>query len=276
MKSMLDLRFVWVSLLLYSWHARAVSSTCCGRRRSSTICPSSFLMRWWLYLRLFTPLLPAVLFGMRQLGRKNLVTKLPLFHWSTPSLGDKFGESLGGSQAPPSFWEVPGLPRKFPELPRKFFSDFPGSSLTVELNSNPEVPRKFPRLPRKFPKLPRKSPDFPGGQPLSLGSLTPSFDSQKLSLIVIQLIYVRTMLFSLATSNDVSSLHTEDVLEAALDNTPLLPSSSQIVPLQLSSSSSDASPSSSVIAFNIADCDPATEDEQPKQEEGTAHEDRRS
>ena len=98
------------------------------------------------------------------------------------SFGDIFGESLGGSQAPPSFWEVPGLPRKFPELPRKFFGDFPGSSLTVELNSNPEVPRKFPRLPRKFPKLPRKFPDFPGGQPLSLGSLTPSPDSQKLSL----------------------------------------------------------------------------------------------
>ena len=99
-----------------------------------------------------------------------------------PKLGDKFGESLGGSQAPPSFWEVPGLPRKFPELPRKFFGDFPGSSLTVELNSNPEVPRKFPKLPRKFPKLPRKSPDFPGGQPRSLGSLTPSSDSQKISL----------------------------------------------------------------------------------------------
>ena len=48
--------------------------------------------------------------------------------------GDEFGESLGGSQAPPSFWEVPGLPRKFPELPRKFFGDFPRSSLTVELN----------------------------------------------------------------------------------------------------------------------------------------------
>ena len=45
----------------------------------------------------------------------------------------------------------------------------------MELNSNPEVPRKFPQLPRKFP-------DFPGGQPLSLGSLTPSPDSQKLSL----------------------------------------------------------------------------------------------
>ena len=100
------------------------------------------------------------------------------FRPSDSKVGDKFGESLGGSQAPPSFWEVPGLPRKFPELPRKFFGDFPGSSLTVELNSNPEVPRKFPKLPRKFPKLPRKFPDFPGGQPLSLGSLTPSPDSQ--------------------------------------------------------------------------------------------------
>ena len=97
-------------------------------------------------------------------------------------LGDKFGESLEGSQATPSFWEVSRLPRKFPELPRKFCGDFPGGSLTVELSSNPGVPRKFPGLPRKFPKLPRKFPDFPGGQALSLGSLTPSPDSQKLSL----------------------------------------------------------------------------------------------
>ena len=52
----------------------------------------------------------------------------------------------------------------------------------MELNSNPEVPQKFPKLPRKFGKLPRKFPDFPGGQPFSLGSLTPSPDSQKLSL----------------------------------------------------------------------------------------------
>ena len=87
-------------------------------------------------------------------------------------IGDKFGESLGGSQATPSFWEVPGLPRKFPKLPRKFFGDFPGSSLTVELYSNPRVPRKFPKLPRKFPGLPRRSA-------LPLGSLTPSPDSQK-------------------------------------------------------------------------------------------------
>ena len=97
-------------------------------------------------------------------------------------IGDKFGESPRASQATPSFWKVPGLPRKFPKLPRKFFGDFPGSSLTVELNSNPGVPRKFPRLPRKFPGLPRKFPGLPRRSALSLGSLTPSPDSQKLSL----------------------------------------------------------------------------------------------
>ena len=99
---------------------------------------------------------------------------LPLFHrqvlslisgrkttWGPPFIGDTLGVSLGGSQAPPSFWKVPGLSRKFPELPWKFFGDFPASSPTVDLNSNPEVPRKFPRLPRKFPGLPQKFPGFP-------------------------------------------------------------------------------------------------------------------
>ena len=74
-----------------------------------------------------------------------------------------------------------------------------------------------------------------------------------------------------------SSMDTVDLLEAAIGDTPpLLSSSSQVVPLQLSSSSSDALPSSSVITFNIADHDPPTEDEQPKQEEGVAHENGRS
>ena len=79
-----------------------------------------------------------------------------------PFLGDKFGESMEGSQAPLSLWKVPGLPHKLPELPRKFFGDFPGSSLTVELDSNPEVPRKFPRLPLEVPGLPRRSAPFSG------------------------------------------------------------------------------------------------------------------
>ena len=96
--------------------------------------------------------------------------------------GDKFGESLRGSQASLSFWKVPGLPRKFPQLPQKFFGDFPGSSLTVELSSNPGVPRKFPRLPRKFPELPRRFPGLPRRSAPFLGSLTPSLDLQNLPL----------------------------------------------------------------------------------------------
>ena len=66
--------------------------------------------------------------------------------------------ALGESGSP----ELLGSPRTSPELSRTspasfFLSHFPGSSLTVELNSNPE---------------------------LSLGNLTPSPDSQKLSLIL--------------------------------------------------------------------------------------------
>ena len=83
--------------------------------------------------------------------------------------------------------ELLGSPQNSPEVPRtspEVFGDFPGSSLTVELNSNPEVPRKFPRLPRKFPGLPRKFPGLPRRSAPSLGSLTPSPDSQKLSLKV--------------------------------------------------------------------------------------------
>ena len=76
-----------------------------------------------------------------------------------------------------------------------------------------------------------------------------------------------------------SSMDTGELLEAAIgDAPPVLPSSSQAVPLQLSSKSSDALPSSSVVSFNITDHDPPhdppTEDEQPRQEKGTAHEHR--
>ena len=74
-----------------------------------------------------------------------------------------------------------------------------------------------------------------------------------------------------------SSMDAVDLLEAAIGDTPpLLSSSSQVVPLQLSSSSSDALPSSSVITFSIADHDPPIEDEQPKKEEGAGHENGRS
>ena len=90
-----------------------------------------------------------------------------------------------GIRLPRAFWEVPGLPRKFPKLPRKFFGDFPGSSLTVEPNSNPGVPRKFPRLPRKFPGLSRKFPGLPRrsapffGKPDTLSRLAKTFSAKR-------------------------------------------------------------------------------------------------
>ena len=93
----------------------------------------------------------------------------PIWGSIFPFFGDESGESLAGSQAPPSFWKVPRLPQKFPKLPR------------VELNSIKGFP-EVSQTSRKFPGLPRKFPGLPGGQPLSLGSLTPSPDSQKLSL----------------------------------------------------------------------------------------------
>ena len=88
------------------------------------------------------------------------------------SLGDKFGEPLGGSQASPSFWKVPGLPRKFTEG----LQNFPGDLIQ-------RFPESFPGFPRSFPGFPGGSLDFPAGQPLSLGSLTPSPGSQNRSLI---------------------------------------------------------------------------------------------
>ena len=68
-------------------------------------------------------------------------------------------------RAPPSFWKV----WKFPELPQKLSSDFPGSSLTVELNSFfQRFPKSFADFPENSPDFPGNSPDFPGGLPLSL------------------------------------------------------------------------------------------------------------
>ena len=70
-------------------------------------------------------------------------------------VGDKFGESLVGSQAPPSFWEVPGLIRKFPELPRKFSATSPEVLSLWNLTA-------IQRFPGSFPDFPGSSPNFPG------------------------------------------------------------------------------------------------------------------
>ena len=82
--------------------------------------------------------------------KKTIIRAFP--ELSSP-LGDRFGESLGGSQAPPSFWKVPGLPQKFPKLPRKFFGTYQQS------RGSPEVSQTSPELPRTSPEASRTSPE---------------------------------------------------------------------------------------------------------------------
>ena len=91
-----------------------------------------------------------------------------------------------------SRWEGVRLPRASGKSP-----DFPGSSPNFPGSfsaTSPEVlslwnstaiqgfPGSFPDFPGSSPDFPGSFPDFPGGQPLLWGSLTPSPDSQKLSL----------------------------------------------------------------------------------------------
>ena len=87
------------------------------------------------------------------------------------------GRESGSPELPRKSWTSPEVPRTSPEV----FGDFPGSSLTVEPNSNPEVPRKFPRLPRKFPDFPGSSPEVSrfSGKPDTLFWLTKTFSEFK-------------------------------------------------------------------------------------------------
>ena len=89
-----------------------------------------------------------------------------------------------------SRWEGVRLPRKFPELPLGSFSVTSPEVLSLwNLTAIQRFPGSFPDFPGSLPDFPGSLPDFPGslpdfprGRPLSLGSLTPSPDSQKLSL----------------------------------------------------------------------------------------------
>ena len=86
-----------------------------------------------------------------------------------------------GVRLPRASGKSPDFPGSSPKLPQKFFGDFPGGSLAVELDGKPGVPRKFPRLPRKFPRLLRKFPRLPrrsapfSGKPDTLSWLAKTF-----------------------------------------------------------------------------------------------------
>ena len=92
-----------------------------------------------------------------------------------------------------SRWEGVRLPRasgkspdfhgSSPNFPGSFSATSPEVLSLWNLTAIQGFPGSFPDFPGSSPDFPGSSPDFPGDQPLSLGSLTPSPDSQKLSLI---------------------------------------------------------------------------------------------
>ena len=114
-------------------------------------------------------------------GQGPMRTRLK--RWRKKQIGDKFGESLGGKSG---FLELLESPRTSLEVPPNFPGSFSAASPEVlslwNLTAIQRFPGSFPNFPRSSPNFPASSPDFPGGQSLSLGSLTPSPDSQKLSL----------------------------------------------------------------------------------------------
>ena len=168
----------------------------CAERMPNIFCTNrenrriSFLGKFWLKIS-FSQLLRPQKFKNAYLHLNKISIWIIQFHKNVKIYLDwrQIWRVAGRESGSPELLESP---RTSPEVPRtspEVFRRLPRSSLTVESdsNSNPEVPRKFPNLPRKFPqtspevpRLPRRSAPF---LPLSLGSLTPSPDSQKPSLI---------------------------------------------------------------------------------------------
>ena len=99
-----------------------------------------------------------------------------IFEWNLqiikPQGWRRFKSVAGMVSDSPELLERPWTSQNFYELPRKVLGHLSGTSLTAHSKSNP-------RLPRSSPDFPGSSPDLPRGQPLCLGSLTPSGDSRK-------------------------------------------------------------------------------------------------
>ena len=72
---------------------------------------------------------------------------------------DKFGESLGGSQAPPSFWRASGRSPDFPGSSPNFPGNFSATSPEVLSLWNLTAIQGFPG---SFPNFPGSSTDFSG------------------------------------------------------------------------------------------------------------------
>ena len=85
-----------------------------------------------------------------------------LKRWGFKQLETNLASRWEGVRLPRASWKSSDFPGSAPNF-LKVFGDFPGSSLTVELYSNPGVPRKvsqtFPEVPRTSPAVSRTSPE---------------------------------------------------------------------------------------------------------------------
>ena len=89
-----------------------------------------------------------------------------------------------GVRLPRASGKSPDFPGSSPNFPGSFSATSPEVLSLWNLTAIQGLPGSFPDFPASSPNFPRGFPDFPGGQPLFLGRLTPSLDSQKLPMIL--------------------------------------------------------------------------------------------
>ena len=86
----------------------------------------------------------------------------------------------GRESGSPELLESPRTsPGSSPNFPGSFSATSPAVLSLWKLKAIQGFPGSFPDFPGSSPDFPGGFPDFPGSPPLSLGSLTPSLDSQK-------------------------------------------------------------------------------------------------
>ena len=105
---------------------------------------------------------------------------MPFF--ATNLLETNLASRWEGVRLPRASGKSPDYPGSSPNFPGSFSATSPEVLSLWNLTAIQRFPGSFPDLPESFADFPGGFPDFPGGPPLPLGSLTPSPDSQKLSL----------------------------------------------------------------------------------------------
>ena len=136
----------------------------CTRCEMGTICPFGIF-----------PCFTVVFASKLVIFPLNVFWELEKAIFSGPRLETNLASRWEGVRLPRASGKSPDFPGSSPNFPGSFSATFPEVLSLWNLTAIQGFPGSFPDFPGSFP-------DFPRGQPLALGSLTPSSDSQKLSL----------------------------------------------------------------------------------------------